>query len=99
MHQCFQLSVGFDGELIFIIEAGQQDGDRLSLVGENEIVIAGFAFFLIQIEAAPFRFIWFFRILGIMKIAIVRKVRIEIGEFGCVVIFLIVLPAGMAFVF
>ena len=86
----FQLSVGFDGELIFVIETGQQGGDGFSLVSEDEIVIAGFAFFLIQIEAAPFRFIWIFRILGIMKIAIVRKVRIEILLFVFDVILLIV---------
>ena len=90
MHQRFQLRVGFGGELIFGIEAGQQGGDGFSLVSEDEIVIAGFAFFGMQIEAAPFRFIRIFRILGIMKIAIVRKVRIEIGELGCVVILLIV---------
>ena len=90
MHQCFQLGVGFDGELIFVIETGQQGGNRFSLVGENEIVVAGFTFFGMQIKAAPFRFIWIIRILGIMKIAIVRKVRIEIGEFGCVIILLIV---------
>ena len=90
VHQRFKLRVGFDGELIFGIEAGQQGGDGFSLVGEDEIVIAGFTFFLIQIEAAPFRFIRFFRILGIMKIAVVCKVRIEIGEFGFVVILLIV---------
>ena len=57
VHQRFKLRVGFDGELVFGIEAGKQCGDRFSLVGEDEIVIAGFAFFLIQIEAAPWIFI------------------------------------------
>ena len=90
MHQRFQLSVGFDGELVFSIKAGQQGGDRFSLVGENEIVIARFTFFLIQIETAPLPFIRILLVDGIMQIAVVHKVRIEIGEFGCVVIFLIV---------
>ena len=27
MHQCFQLGIGFGGELIFVIETGQQGGD------------------------------------------------------------------------
>ena len=57
MHQSFQLGVGFGEELTLGIEAGQQGGDGFSFVSEDEIVIAGFAFFGMQIKAAPVPFI------------------------------------------
>ena len=88
MHQRLELRIEFGAEITFGIETGQQRGDVFSLVGENEIVIAGLACFFIQIEAASVPFIPL--IYGIMQIAVVCKVRIEIGEFVCVVIFLIV---------
>lgn len=90
MHQRFELRVGFGGELALFIEAGQQGGDGFSLVSEDEIVIAGFAFFGMQIKGAPVPFIRIILVLGIVEVAVIHKIRIEIGEFGCVVIFLIV---------
>ncbi len=86
-HQRFH---GFGGELALFIEAGQQGGDRLSFVSENKIVIAGFAFFGMQIKAAPVRLVRFFRIHGIMQITVAGKVRHQVGEFAGVIVFLIV---------
>ena len=89
MHKRFQLGVGFAGELAHAIEAGQQGGYRFSFIGENEIVIAGFACILIQLEIAPTRGSGLVRVFGVVQVAVFGKVRIEIGEFSCIVILLI----------
>lgn len=90
VHQRFQLGAAFAAELACVIEAGLQNGDRLSLIGEDEIVAAGFTVGRVQIEFAPRPFVGLIRVCGIVQVAVICKVRHQIGELAVVVIGLIV---------
>ena len=90
MHKGFELGVGFSGDFSSFIETGEQGSDCFSFIGENEIVIAGFASILMQVEIAPIPIAGIFHVLGVVQVAEVGKVWHQIGELAGVVILLIV---------